>query len=188
MSASCRASASPPTARPRARTQGPCAAAAQKALALEFEARAERFGACANADIALGSDGTLRWLGAPVAALVASDDPLKPRPVLLADEQLTGPARDKVAARAERFVNYQVESLLKPLVDLKQRRRPYRHGARPRLPARREFRRAQPPRRRRGRARARPGGARLAAPAGRALRRLPRLRAGAAQAGARPGW
>jgi ATP-dependent RNA helicase SUPV3L1/SUV3 len=37
----------------------------------------------------------------------------------LADEQLTGPARDKVAARAERFVSFQVETLLKPLVDLK---------------------------------------------------------------------
>ncbi|RUV01861.1 helicase [Mesorhizobium sp. M6A.T.Cr.TU.017.01.1.1] len=89
--------------------------AAQKALAAEFEARAERFGASANGDIALGSDGTLRWIG----ALVAGDEPLKPRLVLLADEQLTGPARDKVAARAERFVNFQIESLLKPLVDLK---------------------------------------------------------------------
>ncbi|WP_421915886.1 helicase-related protein [Mesorhizobium sp.] len=93
--------------------------AAQKALAAEFEARAERFGACANGDIALGSDGTLRWIGAPIGTLVSGEDPLKPRLVLLADEQLTGPARDKVAARAERFVNFQIESLLKPLVDLK---------------------------------------------------------------------
>ncbi len=93
--------------------------AAQKALAAEFEARAERFSASANGDIALGSDGVLRWIGAPVATLVAGEDPLRPRVILLADEQLTGPARDKVAARAERFVNYQVESLLKPLVDLK---------------------------------------------------------------------
>ncbi|RWP34771.1 helicase-related protein [Mesorhizobium sp.] len=93
--------------------------AAQKALAAEFEARAERFGASANGDIALGSDGTLRWIGAPIGTLVACDEPLKPRLVLLADEQLTGPARDKVAARAERFVNFQIESLLKPLVDLK---------------------------------------------------------------------
>ncbi len=93
-------------------------AAAQKALAAEFEARAERFGACANHDIALGSDGTLRWIGAPIGTLVATDDALKPRVVLLADEQLTGPARDKVAARAERYVEYQVNSLLKPLVDL----------------------------------------------------------------------
>ena len=94
-------------------------AAAQKALAAEFEARAERFGASANGDIALGSDGTLRWIGAPIGTLVASDEALKPRLVLLADEQLTGPARDKVAARAERFVNFQIESMLKPLVDLK---------------------------------------------------------------------
>ncbi|UCI08602.1 helicase-related protein [Mesorhizobium sp. B1-1-8] len=93
--------------------------AAQKALAAEFEARADRFGACANGDLALGSDGTVRWIGAPIGTLVASDEALKPRLVLLADEQLTGPARDKVAARAERFVNFQIESLLKPLVDLK---------------------------------------------------------------------
>ena len=73
----------------------------------------------ANGDIALGSDGTLRWIGAPIATLVSGDDPLRPRVVLLADEQLTGQARDKVAARAERFVNYQIDTLLKPLVDLK---------------------------------------------------------------------
>ncbi|AZV19632.1 helicase-related protein [Mesorhizobium sp. M7A.F.Ce.TU.012.03.2.1] len=93
--------------------------AAQKALAAEFESRAERFGASANGDIALGSDGTLRWIGAPIGTLVSGEDALKPRLVLLADEQLTGPARDKVAARAERFVNFQIESLLKPLVDLR---------------------------------------------------------------------
>ncbi|MGB3538400.1 MAG: helicase-related protein [Mesorhizobium sp.] len=94
-------------------------AAAQKALGTEFEARAERFAASANGDIALGSDGTLRWIGAPIGTLVAGEDALKPRLVLLADEQLTGPARDKVAARAERFVNFQIELLLKPLVELK---------------------------------------------------------------------
>ncbi|WP_173933512.1 helicase-related protein [Chelativorans sp. Marseille-P2723] len=95
-------------------------AAAQKALAAEFELRAERFAAAPNGDFALGSDGILRWIGAPVATLTAGDDVLKPRLVLLADEQLTGPARDKVAARAERFVNFQIESLLKPLLDLRQ--------------------------------------------------------------------
>lgn len=93
--------------------------AAQKALATEFETRAEKFSAGPNGDIALGSDGTLRWIGAPIGTLTDGEDPLKPRVVLLADEQLTGPARDKVAARAERFVNFQIETLLKPLVDLK---------------------------------------------------------------------
>ena len=93
--------------------------AAQKALAAEFETRADRFAASANGDIALGSDGVLRWIGAPIGTLTSGEDALKPRVILLADEQLTGPARDKVAARAERFVSFQIESLLKPLVDLK---------------------------------------------------------------------
>jgi len=94
-------------------------AAAQKALAAEFETRAERFSAGPNGDIAIASDGTIRWIGAPIATLTDGEDVLKPRIVLLADEQLTGPARDKVAARAERFLNFQIESLLKPLLDLK---------------------------------------------------------------------
>lgn len=94
-------------------------AASQKALAGEFEKRAERFANAPNGDIALGSDGLIRWLGAPVASLAASDDPLKPKVVLFADEQLSGPERDKVAARAERSVTYQVSTVLKPLVDLK---------------------------------------------------------------------
>ncbi|MBI1622265.1 helicase-related protein [Aquamicrobium zhengzhouense] len=94
-------------------------AAAQKALAAEFEARAERFSNAPNGDFALASDGLLRWIGSPVATLVAGDDPLAPRIILLADEQLTGPARDKVMTRAERFVRFQIETLLKPLFDLK---------------------------------------------------------------------
>lgn len=93
--------------------------AAQKALAVEFEARADRFAACANGDLALDSDGFVRWLGQPVATLVAGEEALKPRAVLLADEQLTGASRDKVAARVERFVSFQIESLLKPLIDLR---------------------------------------------------------------------
>lgn len=94
-------------------------AAAAKALAAEFETRAEKFSASGNGDFALSGDGLLRWIGAPVGQLTGSEDPLKPRIVLLADEQLTGPARDKVAARAERFVAYRIETLLKPLIDLK---------------------------------------------------------------------
>ncbi|MBE7184631.1 MAG: helicase [Methylobacterium mesophilicum] len=93
--------------------------AAQKALAAEFETRADRFAIAPNGDIALGSDGILRWIGAPIATIVAGDDPLRPRLVLFADEQLTGPARDKVMARAERFVGFQIETLLKPLTDLR---------------------------------------------------------------------
>ena len=93
--------------------------AAQKALAGEFEARAERFSSCPNGDLAIGADGYLRWLGQTVAALAAGDDALAPRVILLADEQLTGPARDKVQARADRFVAFQAQTLIKPLFDLR---------------------------------------------------------------------
>ena len=93
-------------------------AAAQKALAAEFEKRSERFAAAPNGDFALGSDGVLRYVGAAIATLVAGEDVMKPRAVLLADEQLTGPARDKVAARIDRFVAHHIETVLKPLTDL----------------------------------------------------------------------
>jgi ATP-dependent RNA helicase SUPV3L1/SUV3 len=93
-------------------------AAAQKALALEFEARAARLHASGNSDFAIGADGTVRWLGDPVAKLASGDHILKPRTILLADEQLTGTARDFVAARIDRFVNHHIATVLKPLDDL----------------------------------------------------------------------
>ncbi len=108
---------------PDSKAEGPdgkaVRAAAQKALAGEYDKRAERFANAPNGDLALGSDGYLRWLGAPVGMLAASEDPLKPKIVLLADEQLAGTAREQVAARAERSVTYQVTTVLKPLLDLK---------------------------------------------------------------------
>jgi ATP-dependent RNA helicase SUPV3L1/SUV3 len=92
--------------------------AAQKALALEFEARAARLHAAGNADLALSSDGLVRWLGDPVARLTASDHVMRPRVLLLADEQLQGNAREHVLARIERFVNHHISTVLKPLDDL----------------------------------------------------------------------
>lgn len=94
--------------------------AAQKALAAEYDRRAERFAAAANGDFALGSDGIMRWVGAPVATLVAGDSIMKPRAVLLADEQLAGISREKVQSRIDRFVAHHIETILKPLNDLTQ--------------------------------------------------------------------
>ncbi|HEX8045482.1 helicase-related protein [Rhizobium sp.] len=103
-------------------TEGPDAKAVQtaslKALALEFEARAARIHAAGNSDLAISADGLVRWLGDPVARLSGSDHIMRPRVILLADEQLTGNARDHVAARIERFVNHHISTVLKPLDDL----------------------------------------------------------------------
>ncbi|MET0746567.1 MAG: helicase-related protein, partial [Rhizobium sp.] len=103
-------------------TDGPDAKAVQtaslKALGLEFEARAARMHAAGNGDLAIGADGSVRWLGDPVARLTGSDHIMRPRVILLADEQLTGHAREHVAARIERFVNHHISTVLKPLDDL----------------------------------------------------------------------
>jgi ATP-dependent RNA helicase SUPV3L1/SUV3 len=93
-------------------------AAAQKALAAEIEARSVKCAASANSDFALESNGIIRWLGEPVGKLAADEVALKPRVILLADEQLSGIPRDKVANRLERWIGFHIEALLKPLVDL----------------------------------------------------------------------
>ena len=93
-------------------------AAAMKSLAVEYDARAYRFAASPNGDISLGSDGYVRWLGAPVATIASSDDFLKPRVILLADEQLAGSSREMVDQRAARYVQFQIDQHLKPLADL----------------------------------------------------------------------
>ncbi|WP_345115785.1 hypothetical protein [Bartonella jaculi] len=88
-------------------------------LILAFSKRATRFCACANGDFTLNSDGIVRWIGQPVGQLVATEDFLKPKLIVLADTQLTGEARDKVVRRLERFVTFHFETALKPLFDLR---------------------------------------------------------------------
>jgi len=94
-------------------------AAAQKALAGEITRRAEGVAAAAHQAFALASDGTLRWQGLPIARVVEGDDVLRPRIVVLADEALTGPPKDAVDARLDLWLKQQIETLLKPLLDLR---------------------------------------------------------------------
>ncbi|QDG79474.1 helicase-related protein [Labrenzia sp. PHM005] len=108
---------------PDAAAEGPdektVRAAAQKALTTEIESRADKLGKSENSDFVLTSEGAIRWRGEPVAKLSASDDVLAPTVLLLADEHLTGPARDTVQNRLDLWVKAQIETLLKPLADLK---------------------------------------------------------------------
>ncbi|MCJ2081333.1 helicase-related protein [Methylobacterium sp. J-090] len=92
--------------------------AAEKALAGEIEARAERFSAAADASLVLSHDGVVRWTGDPVAKLVPGDKLFEPHVRLLADEQLTGPARDKVEARLVAWLKAHVVRLLGPLMEI----------------------------------------------------------------------
>ena len=93
-------------------------AAAQKALAGEIESRATRLSHAPNDQIVLANDGAVRWLGDAVGRLVAGDDTLRPRLRILADEHLTGPARELVQTRLDLWLKTHIEKLLAPLFSL----------------------------------------------------------------------
>lgn len=92
--------------------------AAEKALAGEIEARAERFSAAADAALVLSHDGTIRWTGAPVAKLAPGDKLFAPQIRLLADDSLAGPAREKVEVRLNAWLRAYVVRLLGPLMEI----------------------------------------------------------------------
>jgi ATP-dependent RNA helicase SUPV3L1/SUV3 len=93
---------------------------AQKALASEIEARAERFSAAADTSLVLSNDGTIRWQGEPVGKLEPGDKLFEPRIRILADEQLTGPARDKVETRLKAWLKAYIVRLLGPVLQLEE--------------------------------------------------------------------
>ncbi len=92
--------------------------AAEKALASEIEARADRFAAAADAALVLSNDGTIRWTGNPVAKLVPGEKLYAPGLRLLADEQLAGAAREKVEARLDAWLKAHIVRLLGPALEL----------------------------------------------------------------------
>ncbi|MGN8116572.1 helicase-related protein [Labrys sp. 22185] len=91
-------------------------AAAAKALAGEIDARSQKFAQAPDTEFALAADGTVRWIGEPVAKLIGGEKPLTPRIRLLADEQLTGPARDSVQTRLDIWIGNHITRLLGPLL------------------------------------------------------------------------
>jgi ATP-dependent RNA helicase SUPV3L1/SUV3 len=93
--------------------------AAQKALASEFERRADRLAEAADAAFVLASDGAIRWQGEAVAKLMPGEETLRPSMIVLSDEQLSGAALEKVQARLQLWLKTQIETLLKPLFDLR---------------------------------------------------------------------
>ncbi len=92
--------------------------AAQKALVGEIAARATRLAEAPDEQFVLASDGALRWTGAAVGKLIAGEEVLRPRARVIADEHLTGAARDAVEARLDAFVKSHIEKLLGPLSQL----------------------------------------------------------------------
>ncbi len=86
--------------------------AALKALASEIEARAARVVLAGDDAFVLSHDGLLRWVGEPVARLVAGEKAIEPRLRLLVEEHLTGPAREQVEARLQLWLKNHITRLL----------------------------------------------------------------------------
>jgi ATP-dependent RNA helicase SUPV3L1/SUV3 len=93
-------------------------ATAQKALAGEIDARAEKLSAGPDEQFVLTSDGTIRWTGDAVAKLVAADDALHPRLRIISDERLSGAPREAVQTRLDLWLKTHIEKLLGPLFEL----------------------------------------------------------------------
>jgi ATP-dependent RNA helicase SUPV3L1/SUV3 len=93
-------------------------ATAQKALAGEIDARAEKLAAAPDEQFVLTSDGTIRWTGDAVAKLVAADDVLHPRIRIISDERLAGAPREAVQTRLDLWLKTHIEKLLGPLFEL----------------------------------------------------------------------
>ncbi len=87
-------------------------------LTKEMLTRAARFVRSVDDSIVLSSEGAMRWLGDPVARVIAGETPLAPRTVLLADEALSGDERDAAQTRANLWLAAHVRKLLGPLVAL----------------------------------------------------------------------
>jgi len=87
-------------------------------LGKELAVRAARFARSVDESIVLSSDGLMRWLGDPVARVVAGEALLQPRAVLLADEALAGDDRAAVETRVALWLAAHVRKVLGPLLAL----------------------------------------------------------------------
>ncbi|MGE7152665.1 helicase-related protein [Methylorubrum rhodesianum] len=92
--------------------------AAEKALAGEIEARADRFASAADAALVLSHDGVIRWTGDPVAKLTPGDKLFEPGLRLIADDSLAGASREKVETRLTAWLRAHIVRLLGPLMEI----------------------------------------------------------------------
>jgi len=84
-------------------------------LTKEFGARATRLAEAVDEALVLANDGTIRWLGDPIAKLVAGEEALKPRAVVLADDALSAEGREAAQQRVALWLVAHVRKALGPL-------------------------------------------------------------------------
>ncbi|MEQ1711244.1 MAG: DEAD/DEAH box helicase, partial [Hyphomicrobium sp.] len=94
--------------------------AAAQVLSRELSMRARRVAAAKADAFKIQRNGRVIWRDEEIGRLEASEQPLKPRIVLLADEHISGPDREKVQARLDQWLVEIAADKLKPLIDLQK--------------------------------------------------------------------
>jgi ATP-dependent RNA helicase SUPV3L1/SUV3 len=92
--------------------------AATQVLSKELAMRARRVTSAKSDAFKLSRTCKILWRNEEIARLEAGDDPLKPQVILLADEHLQGPDKEKVQKRLNTWMAETVNLRLKPLVEL----------------------------------------------------------------------
>ena len=92
--------------------------AAAHVLAKELAMRVRRVVAAKADAFKLSRSGQVLWRDVEIARLEAGDDPLKPTVVVIADEHLAGPDKEKVRERLSAWLTELIGERLKPLVEI----------------------------------------------------------------------
>ncbi len=93
--------------------------AAAHVLSSEFSMRARRVSSAKNDAFKLTRQARVHWRDEEIARLEPGEDPLKPTVVLLCDEHLSGPDKEKVQQRLDTWIAEIIGERLKPLAELK---------------------------------------------------------------------
>ena len=109
-------SCSRPTRRPPAPKPRRCNAPRRRRWPARSRRAPRNSSQAPNEQIVLAADGTIRWIGEAVGKLAAGDDALRPRVRIVADEHLTGAARETVQARLDLWLKTHIEKLLGAVV------------------------------------------------------------------------
>jgi ATP-dependent RNA helicase SUPV3L1/SUV3 len=92
--------------------------AAAHVLVKEFAMRARRVASARTDAFKLTRNGRVLWRDEEIARLDPGEDPLKPQVVLLADDNLTGPDKERVQSRLDAWIGETINERLKPLIEL----------------------------------------------------------------------
>jgi ATP-dependent RNA helicase SUPV3L1/SUV3 len=92
--------------------------AAAHVLSKELGMRVRRVVSAKAEAFKLTHRGQVLWREEEIAHLEAGDDPLKPVVVVLSDEHLTGPDKEKVQERLNTWITELIAERLKPLVEI----------------------------------------------------------------------